>query len=183
MSNDYHFITTWRVEASASEVKDILKDSLKLPEWWPSVYLGVTELDPGDATGKGQVIDLYTKGWLPYTLRWKFTVTEPMTETGGALTADGDFAGTGVWTFQPDGDHVIATYDWRIRAEKPMLRRLTWLMRPIFAANHRWAMAKGEQSLALELKRRRAQNPTQKAAIPPPPPATFRRFTKAKKGA
>jgi hypothetical protein len=32
------------------------------------------------------------------------------------------------------------------------------LLRPVFAANHKWPMARGEQSLRLELRRRRARS-------------------------
>ena len=46
------------------------------------------------------------------------------------------------------------TYDWRIRAEKPLLRYLSFLLKPVFSANHRWAMARGEESLKAELARR-----------------------------
>jgi hypothetical protein len=65
-------------------------------------------------------------------------------------------------------------YDWRISAEKGLLKKLSFLMKPIFAANHRWAMARGEESLKLELARRHAAgDATVLAAIPAPPPATF----------
>ena len=47
-------------------------------------------------------------------------------------------------------------YDWQLRAEKPLLRDLSFVLRPLFEANHRWAMARGETSLRLELERRRA---------------------------
>jgi hypothetical protein len=30
--------------------------------------------------------------------------------------------------------HVVITYDWRVSASKPLLRRLTWLLGPVFAA-------------------------------------------------
>ena len=65
------------------------------------------------------------------------------------------------------------TYDWRVSASKPLLRRLTWLLRPVFSANHRWAMARGEESLRLELRRRRASTAAQRRQVPPPPAATF----------
>jgi len=66
-----------------------------------------------------------------------------------------------------------ATSGWRIRAEKGVLRRFSFVMKPLFAANHRWAMARGEESLRLELARRRAAgDPAILAAIPAPPPAT-----------
>ncbi|HEX5501573.1 MAG TPA: SRPBCC family protein [Thermomicrobiales bacterium] len=171
-SNDYHFITHWRVAGTVKEVYDIIGDAADLPRWWPSVYLAVGVLDPGDpATGLGKVVDLYTKGWLPYTLRWQFRVTE-VSETGYSLEAWGDFDGRGVWTFAQDGPWVDMTYDWAIRADKPLLRYLSFLLKPIFAANHRWAMARGEESLALELARRRAKTPAARAAVAPPPGPT-----------
>jgi hypothetical protein len=174
MSSDYRFLTVWRVAATVAEVADILGDARTLAAWWPSVYLDVREVRPPGPDGTGRVVDLLTKGWLPYTLRWKITTTEPVTETGFALDAAGDFVGTGRWTLAQDGPEVEVTYDWRIRAEKPLLRRLTWLMRPAFAANHRWAMAKGEESLKLELRRRRARVSGSSSHVPDPPPATFR---------
>ena len=48
------------------------------------------------------------------------------------------------------------TYDWRIRADNPLLRALSFVLRPLFAWNHRWAMARGEESLRAELVRRRS---------------------------
>jgi hypothetical protein len=43
-----------------------------------------------------------------------------------------------------------------VRADKPLLRYGSWFVKPIFAANHRWAMARGEESLKRELERRHA---------------------------
>ena len=77
MFTHYDFVTRWRVKATCEEVSEILSDALDLKRWWPAVYLDVSELKPGDPdTGVGRQIALYTKGWLPYTLRWTFTVTE-----------------------------------------------------------------------------------------------------------
>ena len=64
---------------------------------------------------------------------------------------------------------MVITYDWRISATKPLLRRLSWLLRPAFSANHHWAMKRGEESLRLELRRRRDPGDP----VPPPPPPTF----------
>ena len=171
-SNDYHFITTWRVTATLQEVNDILGDALDLPRWWPSVYIDVKERSSGDERGIGKVIDLYTKGFLPYTLRWQFRVTESRYPNGFTLDAQGDFVGRGIWTFEPDGDEVIVTYDWQVRADKPLLRNLSFLMKPFFSANHRWAMQKGLESLQIELARRHAHTPEARALIPPPPART-----------
>lgn len=171
-TNDYHFITTWRVPGTAREVSEVLGDAADLPRWWPSVYLDVRVLEPGDENGIGKVVDLYTKGWLPYTLRWKFRVTESSPPHGFALVADGDFVGRGIWTLTQDGDMVDVVYDWKIRAGKPLLRYFSFIMKPIFAANHRWAMARGEESLKLELARRHAATAAERARVPAPPGPT-----------
>lgn len=169
-----HFVTTWRVEATAGEVADILRDPLDLPRWWPAVYLAVEEVDGPDSRGLGQRVRLRTKGWLPYTLQWEFVVTESRYPERFGIDAFGDFNGRGLWTIEQDGAYVTATYDWRIRAEKPLLRNLVPLIRPLLEANHRWAMKQGQQSLVLELLRRRASSPAARRAVPPPPgPVTY----------
>jgi len=171
MARDYHFFTEWQVAGTIEEVKAVLGDARTLPRWWPAVYLAVHVVEPGDPDGGGAVVDLYTKGWLPYTLHWTLHITEPISDTGFALRATGDLEGTGRWTFTQDGPEVLITYDWRLHATKPLLRRLGWLLKPAFAANHRWAMRRGEESLRLELRRQRQGGAS--GPIPPPPPPTF----------
>jgi hypothetical protein len=174
MRNQYEFLSHWRVEGTCGEVADVLGDPLALARWWPSVYLDVEEIRPSDERGLGRRVRLHTAGWLPYTLRWQFEIVESRYPCGYTLVASGDFDGVGVWTFEQDGAFVNATYDWRLTAEKPMLRHLSFLLKPLFEANHRWAMAQGEQSLVLELARRRATSEAARAAVPPPPgPVTY----------
>ena len=174
-ANEYHFVTHWRVPGTVAEVAEVLSDAGDLPRWWPAVYLDVQETKPGDEDGMGKEVALYTRGWLPYTLRWQFRVTEADYPHSFALESWGDFVGRGEWQLRQNGRFVDVTYDWRIQAEKPLLRTLSFLLRPIFAANHRWAMARGEESLRLELARRAAARQqatdgrTQTRPIPPPP--------------
>src|SRR5215471_7350506 len=149
--NDYHFVTQWRVPGTIDEVSEILERAEDLPRWWPSVYLDVKEIEPGQPNGIGKVVCLYTKGWLPYALRWQFRVTESNKPNGFALEAFGDFQGRGIWTFQQEGECVNVWYDWRIKAVKPLIRAFSFMLKPVFSANHRWAMAMGEKSLVLEL--------------------------------
>lgn len=160
-SNEYHFITEWQVAATREQVYRTLEKAERLPEWWPAVYLDVQILEKGNDKGIGKVVQLHTKGWLPYTLKWQFRVTEAAFPTGYSLEAWGDFVGTGVWRFEelPGTGLCKVTYDWRISAEKPLLRFLSFLLKPIFAANHHWAMKKGEESLKKELINRFPQSP------------------------
>ena len=165
-SNEYVFVTRWRVTGSVEEVTEILEDAEGLPRWWPSVYLRVRKLPDG-------VVDLYTKGWLPYTMRWQFRVTERHPPHGFRLEARGDLVGRGEWTLRQDGDCAEIEYEWRVRADKPLLRHGSFIFKPIFAANHRWAMARGEESLRLEILRRHARGPNERGLVPSPPGPTF----------
>ena len=156
-SNDYHFISQWRVEGTVEEVFEILINARERVRWWPEVFLDVQELEPGNEHGVGQVVRLHTKGRLPYTLWWQFRVTESRYPYGFTIEAWGDFVGRGIWTFAQEGRWVNISYDWKIRADKPLLRYLSFLFKSIFAANHRWAMAKGQERMRLELARRHAK--------------------------
>lgn len=168
-ADEYHFHTHWVVQATPQEVCDILMDAAALPRWWPAVYLSVRVVDDGGPAGMGRMVSLKTKGFLPYHLHWSFRVTESRPPHGFTLEASGDLEGTGVWRLEADGRHTHVHYDWTVRASKPLLRRLSPLARPIFEWNHGWAMARGEESLRLELLRRRAVTPDEMAAVPPPP--------------
>jgi carbon monoxide dehydrogenase subunit G len=166
---EYSFRTEWRVLGTMQEVFEVLEDPVELPRWWPSVYLEVEQVAPGDETGVGRRARLHTRGWLPYTLRWELTVTESRAPRGFSIEATGDLAGTGRWTLEESGAWTRIVYDWRVRAEKPLLRVLSPLLRPVLAANHRWAMRRGEESLSLELMRRRTRQASERARIPAPP--------------
>ena len=172
-SNEYAFLTEWQVESSPEEAYDVIADGESLARWWPSVYLEVKTLAPGDANGIGRVTALYTKGFLPYTLRWRFRITEARRPERIALDAEGDFVGRGIWTFAPRGSATDIAFAWRLRADKPLLRALSFLLKPVFSANHRWAMARGEESLRLELLRRRATTAEERARVPLPPGPSF----------
>ncbi len=174
-SSSYHFITNWQVEATCEDVYNTLKAANDLTRWWPSVYLNVATREKGDAEGRGKVVELLTKGWLPYSLTWQFRVTDvdPQNHSGFALDAFGDLVGRGVWQFEQSGEMCHITYDWRIAAEKPILKYMSFLLKPIFSANHHWAMNKGLESLKLELRRRRGER-----NVPLPPSAFFCKIIK-----
>ena len=156
--NEYRFVTRWQVEAPREEVFAVLTDSEGLTRWWPSVYRKVQPIAPPTGPGGvGKRVLLDTQGWLPYRLRWELLIVEHRPPSRLALEASGDFVGSGVWTLQQDGDATEVKYEWAIRAHKPLLRHLSFLLRPVFALNHRWAMARGLESLELELERRRGK--------------------------
>ena len=171
--NDYHFLTRWRVAGDVKEVADIIEDALSLPRWWPAVYFEVKQIEPGGEGGVGKLIGLRAGGWLPYTLNIHFHTVESRYPHGFTMKATGDLEGTGIWTFEQDGPNVNVTYDWTIRANKPLIRRLSFFLKPIFRSNHNWTMRRGEESLKLELLRRRARMPEEAERVPNPPRPAF----------
>lgn len=182
MGSKYTFVTHWRFEASAEEVYNIIDNGPDFVRWWPAVWLRIETVEPGDENGIGKLTDVLSKGWLPYLLRWQARADEKVPHSRIALSATGDFEGNGLWTFREEGSHCEVQYDWEIIANKAVLRYLSFLLKPLFAANHNWAMARGEESLRLELARRRATTEEERAQIPPPPPPRLSRRQRRKLG-
>jgi len=171
--NAYHFVDRWRVKGELTEVADILEDALALPRWWGSVYFDVREVEPCVKHGVGKLIGLRAGGWLPYTLHINFRTVESNYPHGFSMDATGDLEGKGIWVFEQQGEFVNVTYDWTIKANKPIIEKLSFLLKPIFRSNHHWTMRRGEESLKLELLRRRAKSEAESANIPPPPRPSF----------
>ena len=158
--NAYHFTTRWRFEGTCEEVSALLEDTARIPQWWPSVYHRVSIVREGREHSLGKVVDIETKGLLPYTLRWHYEVTEVHYPNGSTLVASGDLDGAGRWQIDQDGQNVNVAYDWRVRANHPFIRRFGWLMRPLFAANHNWTMRDGERGMRRELERLHSGSPS-----------------------
>lgn len=155
----FALVTHWQVAASIDEVAAILAEPERFPDWWPDVYLSVAALARGDADGVGRRVALVTRGWLPYRLRWQGRIVESRRPHGWTVKATGDLVGRGTWRLEQRGSLADITYDWRVVVEKPLLKPLTPLLRPLYAANHRWAMARGLEGLTRELARRREADP------------------------
>jgi hypothetical protein len=88
-------------------------------------------------------------------LHWQAEIIEADRPISFVIRATGDFDGHDVWSLQPQDNDVAIAFDWRLRAEKPLLRYLSFLFKPLFKWNHRWAMVCGEEGLRAEIARRR----------------------------
>jgi hypothetical protein len=167
-ANDYRFVSRWRVLGTIDEVFGLVSRNEALATWWPAAIRDVLELEPGNEDGIGKVVRMETQGWLPYTLHWHIRVDEMDPPQGFAFNVWGDFEGRGAWSFAADDGWVDVGFDWHVQVKKPLVRYLSFLLKPLFASNHRWAMAKGEESLRLALARAHA-DPKARIALPPPP--------------
>ena len=162
-ANEYQFLTQWRVAAPSHLVYDILKNGADYPRWWPDVYLSAKWHPSGHLDGLGDRIELHTKGWLPYTLHWT-AISESYIESKRIeIRAEGDFVGRGVWMLDEADGQTDICFDWRLRADNPLLRWLSPLLKPVFKWNHHWAMSTGLIRLQQELQRRLATPPLSQA--------------------
>jgi hypothetical protein len=148
MSSSLEVLTQWRFSATGPEVSEILLDFCTYPNWWPSVYLDAI------ATPAGTVVK--TKGWLPLTSRWTLRLSEDRGPHGFTIIAQGDLSGTGILTIDEIGGSAIVTCDWNVTLTKGTLKILRTPFKRILRANCHWALKQGEDSLRLEIIRRRA---------------------------
>ena len=140
MANEYVFIDEWDVDAPQEAVFDALADARTYPEWWKPVYIGVKH--------EGECTLQHFKGRLPYHLHTRSRIVELDAPRVVAGEVDGDLRGFGRWTLTDapgGGTHV--RFDWRVYADKPLLRALTPVLRPAFRWNHAWAIARAREGL------------------------------------
>jgi hypothetical protein len=153
-STSYNFETHWRVAGKIDDVYAILFDIDRYPQWWPSLARSYRCIQKGDAMGLGAKGEITTKGFLPYVIRWSYEVVETDRPNEFRIVASGDLVGDGHWVLKQIGGNVDVTYYWNVRTEKPLLKFLAPLLRPLFAWNHDWVMAQGKEGLLKELKKK-----------------------------
>jgi len=169
LNNCYSFRSQWRVEATPEEAFHIVGDWSAMPQWWPACVVRADVLDPGDANGVGSVFHMHTRGWLPYVIRSQMETVEKQFPHTIRTRAGGELRGEGSWRFLADGSFVNIEAEMKLVAEKPIIKYLSFALWPLFAGNHYWSMRLGEQSLRLEVERRRARSEEARRLIPAPP--------------
>jgi quercetin dioxygenase-like cupin family protein/uncharacterized protein YndB with AHSA1/START domain len=140
----YVFVDQWDVAAAPEAVFDAVADARTYPAWWTPVYIGV---ESEGAPGLGAEARQHFKGRLPYHLRTRSVITgfdRPRTVTA---EVDGDLRGRGTWTLTPSGQGTHVRFDWRVHADRRLLRLLTPVLRPAFRWNHDWAIARAMEGL------------------------------------
>lgn len=117
----------------------------RVPEWRGTAFLE-GEGDPGPAA-PGKRARLLTRGRLPYRLRWELACVEAVAPSKLVSRISGDFAGDGFWTISAAEGGTRAVLEWNVEVRKGLVRHLTPVLRPLFAWNHGWAMARGLESI------------------------------------
>ena len=144
MPSEYVFIHEWDVDAPQEAVFEALADARTYPEWWRPVYLKVEAECPPRV---GCVSRQEFKGRLPYHLNTRSEITRFEPPRAFEVSVAGDLTGRGVWTLTPTERGVHVHFDWRVLADRPLLRYLTPVLRPLFRWNHDWSMQRAIEGL------------------------------------
>lgn len=146
-ASEYHFITHWKVRGPIRLVYDILKDGEHYDRWWKPAYVKTS------VAGARQVRAL-VRAKLPYTLDFTTELVREDPPREIEIRALGELAGRGLWKLEEKGDEVSVTFYWDVSAEKPLVKLLSPVLKPLFKWNHDWVMRTGEGQLRKEIIRR-----------------------------
>lgn len=169
--SDQAFEFTWKIDGtSADELCAVLADVEHYARWWPAAFAASYEVEPGGDDESGRVVAVESKGFLPSVLRWSLRTRSVQRPERVEFETFGDLEGEASWEVQVEGATTVARWRWRGTVHRPLLR----LFASIFARDQAWAFARGEESVALELARRRARSDEARARIDAPPGPTSR---------
>jgi uncharacterized protein YndB with AHSA1/START domain/mannose-6-phosphate isomerase-like protein (cupin superfamily) len=144
-SREYVFVDEWDVAAPRESVFEAISDARSYPVWWKPVYVGVDADDGEPAVGKES--RQHFKGRLPYHLNTRSRITRLEHPHVIAAEVDGDLRGVGEWTLTETATGTHVRFDWRVHADRKLLRILTPILRPAFRWNHAWAIARAQEGL------------------------------------
>jgi Polyketide cyclase / dehydrase and lipid transport len=144
---DYHYVSTWQLQAPIEQVWAALNDLDHLPVWYGGVQ-EAPELAPGDPQGIGRRVRYVIKGRLPLRLAFEATTTRSAPPRDQELQAEGELAGIGRWLLDQQGEVTTVRYRWDVRTTRPWMNLLAPLARPLFIWNSRGVMLQAGEGLA-----------------------------------
>jgi pimeloyl-ACP methyl ester carboxylesterase len=154
-ANTYRFVEQWWIPgASPDEVYQVISDSRLMPQWWKGVYLESHALGGWTEPHVGARAQVKARGFLPYKLN--FILESTALEPGRLVEVKtiGDFVGVWRATISPEPGGTRVHIDWRVTVQKPLVRILSPMLKPLFAWNHNWTTPRGEAGLRTYLRER-----------------------------
>lgn len=150
MKPDYVLVSRWTVATSRDRLWDVVDELLASGDpftWWPAVH--VSDYDGASAKIRASSV-------FGYALTFTLSDLEAHRPDSLTFRASGDLRGSGVVSFVEAGDDAcLIDIDWRVATEPGWMRRMVWLLRPVFVAGHRIAMRQGQRHFAAWVERYR----------------------------
>jgi uncharacterized membrane protein len=147
MSQQYNFISHWKVNAPIEKVWQLIYDSEKWPHWWKSV-VSVKELNKGDERGIGSIRMYKMRSPMLYTLSFNMELTERIDMELLKGNASGELTGTGAWMLKVTDGITEVQCHWQVYTTRWWMNTFAFMLRPAFRYNHAAVMKHGAKGLS-----------------------------------
>lgn len=151
-TNYYIFTDKFTVPCDKATAYQYISNVEDYPRWWGKVYKKIVKLTDVPAGQPGAKYAVTVGGFLPYTLTIQNEVTLTDKPSLIRFHADGDLQGKGVWAFCEVADGTEVTFDWRVAANKKLIRLFSFLLKPLFRANHAFCVRKAKEGMTNDLQ-------------------------------
>ena len=152
----FRFVENWEIpDAKVEDVYNVLAHGELLPLWWKGVYLEATKLTPTDEPEVGAKLRARVRGFLPFVLNFIIEATELEPPRRVAVRTSGDLDGAWSATLSQKENGVNVDLIFEVEIDRPGMRFVAPLLRPLFALNHYWTTPRGERGLKEYLAQKR----------------------------
>jgi len=156
---EYHAETLWRIRPTQRELAEITRSPEDLARWWPASFLEATKTQHTGDFVPGLEACCHMKGWLPHTMVFWGRIEDVVLGEKFSVQLWGDLEGRMDCNVNQEGDYCRIRFELRVRVSKPIVRRLSFVLKPLFYSNHVWLMMRGMRSVKQELARRNNEIP------------------------
>ncbi|MBD0350748.1 MAG: SRPBCC family protein [Flavisolibacter sp.] len=150
-ANDYVFVDHFTAPCDPQTAYHYISRIEEYPRWWGTVYKKITKLNEVPEGQPGARYTVTVGGFLPYTLTMQNEVVHLDKPNRIEFNATGDLEGKGVWTFEKTEAGTKLTFDWRVLANKKVIRWFSFLLKPLFRANHVYCVRKAKEGMTKDL--------------------------------
>jgi uncharacterized protein YndB with AHSA1/START domain len=155
---EYRFVDHWSIRAPIGEVFNHIADARTYKQWWKA-YQNVRVLRDVPFPYVGGQAELLIRSPFGYQLRLDAEISESRPPYYLKTPVRGNLNGVGIWEFREEGGMTHATWTWIVRSDHPLLNRLEWFAKPIFALSHVLVSRSGRQGLKRLLEPQSAVDP------------------------
>lgn len=152
-TREYVFIDQFFAACDTTDAYDYIANIRDYPQWWGNVYKKIEKLNDVADDQPGVQYAVTIGGFLPYKLTISNEVTHIHKPHIIRFKAFGDLQGHGTWYFNAVEGGTTITFDWRVVANKAVIRWFSFLLKPLFRANHHYCVKEAEKGIRNDLIR------------------------------
>jgi len=153
-TNYYVFVDRFIAPCDLETAYQYIRKVEEYPRWWGKVYKKIEKLKDSPEDQPGARYRIKVGGFLPYSLTIENETTHISRPNLIRFDAHGDLQGKGSWFFLETENGTEITFDWRVAANKKVIRWFSFLLKPLFRANHHYCVVKAEQGIKADLQSR-----------------------------